>query len=417
MSTAPLPPPTAPSMISPHALSSMLQAFAGLRNLRAAAAMLGCLLLAVIVFVTSVTLIGGTLVPVLASLLALLLVYGGVHAAGVLLMEQARQQPMRPLRAAIGYGIVCVPKTIALLIAFGAAALAVYVLLALLIFVCKLPWLGPLLFAVVFPLSIVVAGFLFTALWIGLMITLAAIWDGASVTAALAKALAVLHKRLAETLVLFVLLGLLSGVLMAFVVGMLVWGVMPTMGLSIGILDVDPAGVGMMFGGFGGGGDFGGGDFGRGGRGDMGRMGSYLVAAGFGGGFLAALVATLLAQVTLMGVNLIYLQVTEGLDASATQDALQAGLAKARERAAEAGRAARESAERMKAQAEQMRAQAQQAHAQRSAARTAAAAPPGAASDADDETTQVVPPACPACAAAVGRDDVFCGACGQRLHG
>src|SRR5258706_371793 len=78
-------------------------------------------------------------------------------------------------------------------------------------------------------------------------------------------------------------------------------GLMPTIGLSASILG---------FGSFMGGGMMGGG------------AGSHAIAGAIGGGLLWALAATLVSQVWLLGLSLVFLRVSEGLDSADAQRAL-----------------------------------------------------------------------------------------------
>ena len=117
--------------------------------------------------------------------------------------------------------------------------------------------------------------------------------------------------------------------------------------------------------------------------------------------------ATLVAQVYLLGLNLVYLRVTEGLDTGSTEAALSQGFDQARRRAAELGHKAKEVADRAREQARQAA-----AAANRAAAPPAAAAPMGLPEAANPPVPQAaVASICPSCHAAVTADDMFCGVC------
>lgn len=393
--------------IAPDALSSMFQAIAGLRNLRAAAAMLGCFLAAWIVVALGAAVGRGSVgVGVLGSLVALIVGFSGIHASGVLLMDQARGVPGRSIRDAVVYGVMCVPKTIVLIIALVVVAIGVYLAIALLFFVSKIPGIGPVLFAVTFPLAVVLAGATFTALFVGVFLSLAAIWQGATIGGALVQTLTILRHRLVETVLLSIVVSVLAGIVGGVVGFILLTGFWPATGMALQVLGVsvgDLGGLSSML--------FGQPSFGRGGLG----AGGYAIAGLFGAGVLWAIAMTLLMQVGLLGINLVYLRVSEGLDSSATKGALQTRLAEARRKAAEVGQKARDAADRARANAEE-------AAAKRRAEASAAAA---AAASAAPEATPVAaaPPAvaattaatCPACNASVAPSDVFCGECGQEL--
>ncbi|HET6599986.1 MAG TPA: hypothetical protein VFG60_08490, partial [Burkholderiaceae bacterium] len=205
-------PDPAPAGVSASALSGMFAAVNGLRNGRALAAMLGCLFVAV--------LLGGLfslLAPRMGFFMAglgvvvfMVIALTGVNAAGVLLMDQARGTPLRGLVDAILYGLLCIPKFIALAIALFLLALIVFIALALLLLVCKIPGVGPILFVVVFPLSVVVAGLTVSGLTLCMFLALPAIWEGSTITRALAQTLAIVRSRLVEALLLMVVLWFLA---------------------------------------------------------------------------------------------------------------------------------------------------------------------------------------------------------------
>ena len=123
---------------------------------------------------------------------------------------------------------------------------------------------------------------------------------------------------------------------------------------------------------------------------------------------------TLVFQVSLLGANLAYLRVSEGIDSSGTERAMHERLEQAKRKATEMGQQAKEAAERARAQA------AQAADQRRAASAAAAAAPPAVAPTVVAPTVVAPPPAvantCPQCKSAVSAQDQFCGECGFRLR-
>jgi hypothetical protein len=107
-----------------------------------------------------------------------------------------------------------------------------------------------------------------------------------------------------------------------------------------------------------------------------------------------------------MGMGLVYLRVTEGLDSSAAEQALTEQMNTARRRAAELGEKAREAGERAR---EQARRPAQVAAA-------AAVAPAAIAAVAQAEAPSGRPGSvCPQCRKPVTDRDAFCGECGFKI--
>lgn len=386
--------------LSPDAFSSLFQAINGLRNRRALVAMLGCLVIGVLVagvFSVLATHLGYVM-AFLGGLAMFIASATGINAAGVLLMDQARGTPPRSLEAALVHGVLCIPKFILLALMLFLVAAAVFVALAIVYAVCKIPVLGPVLFVVVFPVSVVIFGLTLCGLFLGMFLALPAVWEGATITRAVAQTLAIARDRGVQSLLLLVVVGLLAGVVGLIVFGVLFSGLMPAVGMSAAILGGE--GFGSMF-------------FGSA------RAASatgYAIAAGMGAGLLWALAGSLVSQVYLLGLNIVYLRVTEGLDVAATEAALKARLDAAKRQAADLGQRAKHAAERARDTARPAPPRASQP-----AAPPPAPPPPTTSNQPRpmplESTTPAVAKAmtCPQCLSAVGKADVFCGVCGYRL--
>jgi hypothetical protein len=459
-----------PAGISANAFSSLFQAVNGVRNRRALAALIGCTVLGVLVAGLLMAMSGalGFVATLLAFLVYVVAVGTGVNAAGLLHMDGARGISPRSTVDALIAGLMCIPKLIVLGLALLAVEIAVFIVLAIVIFICKIPFLGPVLFVVVFPASVIVAGVTVVGLFLCLVLSLPAIWMGATITRALAQTLAIARSRLIETVLLLLFVGFLAFAVALIVFGVLFAGLLPTLGMSASIVG------------------FGGGMGGLGGM--MGMMqgggGGAMIAGAIGGLLLWAVAASLVGQVHLLGLCLVYLRVTEGLDLSATEAALRQTLDEARRRTAELGEKAKSAASRGAGSDSAMAASTGSAAAAAGASAAAASAgffepaasgatmqgpgavtpaytppaaphytpppaympPAGASVDPDislpfDEApaappaygvppayvpppaqpaTPVAPPAaaattCPQCLSPVTTEDVFCGVCGYRL--
>lgn len=391
--------------LSTDAFSSMFQAISGLRNRRALLAILSCLFAGVLVagLFSFMAARMGFFFAFLGGLVMFVAGATGVNAAGLLLMDQAKGVTARSLSDAVMGGLMCIPKFIALGLALLLVTLVVFIAVALLYLVCKIPFLGPILFVVVFPLSVVVLGLTLCGLFQCLFLALPAIWEGSSITHAIAQAFAIVRSRLVESMLLLMVVGFLSMVVGFIVFGVLITGLIPSTGLMAGILGGD--GLASVFGmlrGF---------DVDQGGYGGSGSGGvGHLAAAAVGGGLLWALAVSLVALVYLLGLNLVYLRVTEGLDVGATEAAMQAGFDDARRRAAELGQKAKDAAERARAQARASAASAQAGTAAAANPPAYSAAPTGSPSPAAPDATL-----CPKCTAPIGANDLFCGVCGFKL--
>ncbi len=319
-----------PAGMSANAFSSLFQAVNGLRNQRALVAMIGCTVLGVLVAGLLVA-VGGGLGGVLGALVWIVAVGTGVNAAGTLHMDHARGVAPRSTVDALAYGLMCIPKLIVLGLLLCAIAIAVFIVLAILFFICKIPFLGALLFAVVFPASVVVAGVTFFGLFLCMALSLPAIWQGAPIMRALTQTLAIARSRLVEAVLLLVFVSFLGFAVGLIVFGVLGFGLMPTLGLSASIVG---------FGGIGGMGGL------MGLAQGMGEGGGHVVAGMIGFFVLWAIAVSLVSQVNLLGLCLVYLRVTEGLDLSGTEAALRRSFDEARRRTAELGDKAKSAAQR-----------------------------------------------------------------------
>ena len=405
--------------LPPGTFSSLFKAIDGLRNLRALVAMLGCLVIGVLAagFFSLLATRLGFFFGFLGGLSMVVASAAGISAAGVLLMDQARSAPSRPLGDAVVYGLMCIPKFILLALTLWVVSLGVFVVIALAYLVCKIPVLGPVLFVAVFPLSVVMAGLTLTGLSLCMVLALPAIWEGAPILRAITQALAIARTRLVESLLMLVVLSLLAMAVGLVVFGILFAGLVPAVSMAAAFFGGDA--LGTMFGPL---------------HAQMADNGSYGLAAAIGGGLLWSLTGTLLALVYLLGLNIVYLRVTDDLDVSSTEEALRSRFDEAKRQATELGHKAKDAAERAR---EQARASAAAAQASMSAAvtraevptppaPTAAEVPPPAPTPLVDRPGRTAPPdsttpavakalTCPHCLSAVGKDDVFCGVCGYKL--
>jgi len=324
-------PEAAPAGLSGHAFSSLFHAVDGLRNRRAIVAMLGCAIVGVIVVGLLVAMTGtlSFFAALLAMLVWIVAIGTGVNAAGLLQMDHARGISPRSIADALAYGLMCIPKLIVIGLAFVAVEVAVFIVIALLLLLCKIPFLGPLLFVVVFPLSVIVIGVTIVGLFLCMVLSLPAIWQGATITRALAQTFAIVRSRLVEAVLLLVFVGFLCFAVASIIFGVLVTGLMPTLGMSYSLAGFSGLGVESIMAmpqGYGGGGQ--------------------AVAGAIGAALLWALAASLVGQVYLLGLSLVYLRVTEGLDLSASEAALRATFDDAKRRTAELGERARQAAHR-----------------------------------------------------------------------
>ncbi|CAM2190798.1 Zinc ribbon domain-containing protein [Burkholderia cepacia] len=356
----------------------------------------------------------------------------GYSAVGIVLMRDAQGEPVGFVDA-----LLQATFTVHRLIGVGvllAVGWVLFLLALLIVFlVCQIPGLGPLLYAIAYPLAAIVAGAIFAGMWyVGYPLAAPAIWQGNSTLQTAARLLQIGRRQLLGVIVRMFGLLLLVGVLSAVVLGILgtgaaiassisaatgtspLGGLMSTLG-GLGGFGRHAGAYGLgadaAEGGLGGLGGFGrhagayglGADAAEGGLGGLGgfdyRSMAYLGAYGFGNGLLVAIGLVIPFLTFVNGTCLIYLQTVSGVDFSATEEKLSQHVADAKRHAEQA-----------RERAADHLAKARASHAA-GAAGTASLPASDTASPATDEAT-----ACAQCHKPMAADDLFCGECGARRH-
>lgn len=303
---------------------------------------------ALVVFSTWLAVKAGIFMYLIGMLAAMVALLAGSSGVGIMLMDKARNEPVRSFSAAASAGLLCLPKFLLVGLVIFVATLAYSLLAALIYFVCKIPFIGGILAFVAHPTLVLVAAALLIALiWVIGPLMGPALWSGLSVKAALANVLSIARQRLLEVVlmevVLYVILGLISIMLFAGLVPATAY--LTSLALSI-TGDIN-AMAGMFMGG---------GYYGRGyggGFSPMGMMSNGSSTGIFAGlGVLYCVIGALLAQVAIMGMNLIYLQARESVNPDDAEDALDSLIGDVRKKAEEAKAQTMAAAERTMAAAE-----------------------------------------------------------------
>lgn len=297
-------------MHSTSQYTDLLRSLDGMKNWRATVLMIGSFILA-FVMVGATGLLGvligkpaiAMILSLLSSLIAALIAVFGINAAGIVLMRQALDQPQPGIAEALAGGMASFVKLLLIGLMFIGGWLVFILASVVLLFLCKIPYVGPVLYAVVFPLLVLLSGiaYLGTAFGGGLMAP--AIWRGATIRQALRQFWAILCGHLVETVIRFLLLVLLLAVVFGVLGGILVSGVSYTLALSSGVI----GGV-LVANSFTGSG--------------------HAVAMGFGTGFLGVLLAGGAFCAYTMGMISIYLGVCPMVDARANSQKTPAADAK-----------------------------------------------------------------------------------------
>lgn len=233
---------------------------------------------------------------IIGALSAAFIFLTGLSATGILLMDQAKGNEIRSIGSALFAGLVTLPSIIGLFLLLGLMVVAVVIVLAIILFACKIPGVGPLLYAFVFPVSVVLMGALFFA-YVNVIapLSMPAIWDGNGVIKVVAKLFSLARTNLLPVIIFQILLLLIVGLTATVTFGILAYGLFTVTPLSMMILPSGSAGqltsafAGMMMGG-----GFGGGD-------------GYLMAAGFGGAIIFMVASAVPVLTLIMGNCIIYL--------------------------------------------------------------------------------------------------------------
>ena len=231
--------------------------------------------------------------------------------------------------------------------------------------------LGGILAFVAHPILVLVAAALLIAMiWVVGPLMGPALWSGLSVKAALANVLSIARKRLVEVVLMEVVLYVILGLVCFMLFAGLVPATVSLTGMAMSITGDAGAMAGMFMGG----------GYGRGyggGFNPMGMMGGGSTGLIAGLGVLYCVVGALLAQVAIMGMNLIYLQARESVDPAEAEGALDSLIGDVRKKAEEAKAQTMAAAERTMAAAERAKQAASERLQEATAKPAATDTPPG----------------------------------------
>lgn len=356
-------------------LGALLRSFEGVRNWRALVLMIGGVVSAALVLYGGFNLLMhvdsmfmAKVIGLVVGVLALLLFLTGLNGAGLLLTDQIDRNPYRGLGQAFFGGIGCTLWAALALLLLVLALLVLWVVLAALTFLDRIPGIGPFFAFVLSGPTAVIFAFCFIFLTLGVPLMYVAIWRGHNALSAIGRSVDIVARRPLETFVHFLVLWLIVFSATVFAFGMLSWGSAVTLGIHA-LVGVSSS-LGDMGGGYGPGYGMGGGLLGRfpGMAGNMLSMG----AAGFSIGLACLLLFALICLIWLAGSLIVHDSLGAGVDASAAHR-MRSGLQDFKRKIDE------------------------------NRPRVAPSPPPSAVH------------ACPACGSVVTPGDLFCGNCGQRM--
>ncbi|MBJ2165978.1 zinc ribbon domain-containing protein [Acidovorax sp. IB03] len=356
---------------------------------------------------------------VLLALVAIVVGLAGISGAGACLSDLARKRPYRGL---VGYfiaGLLCLPKLLGAGLLMMLAALALFLALAVVFFICKIPVLGPLLLVVVVPVAVLAMAALMLALYVASSIVGPALWDGERVMHSLSITWHITRKYP------FAAIGkIVGGMLLSAIFASMLFGLITSASFTVGGLFAAVVGMG---------GDFGGG-MGYGMRHGMGggfnplavMMGSasgHVMGAGVGFSLVFALASAFVFLLPLMVGVLTWCEFSEKVDLDSIRQAADEKLQdmnnkmadlkeKAQVQAAAAAAAATAATQKTPAASPAAEQPSEATPAAPVAPTTAVAADPSAPAA---TAAPAAAPACPQCHGTVQVGDRFCEHCGHKL--
>ena len=348
---------------------------------------------------------------VLLALVAIVVGLAGISGAGACLSDLARKRPYRGL---VGYfiaGLLCLPKLLGAGLLMMLAALALFLALAVVFFICKIPVLGPLLLVVVVPVAVLAMAALMLALYVASSIVGPALWDGERVMHSLSITWHITRKYP------FAAIGkIVGGMLLSAIFASMLFGLITSASFTVGGLFAAVVGMG---GGFGGGMGYGMGGFNPMAI-MMGSASGHMVGAGVGFSLVFALASAFVFLLPLMVGVLTWCEFSEKVDLDSIRQAADEKLQDMNNKMAD------------------LKEKAQVQAAAAAAAATAATQKAPTASPAAEQPSEATPaapvapttavvtapaapaapaaaPACPQCHGTVQAGDRFCEHCGHKL--
>jgi hypothetical protein len=309
------------------------------------------------------------------ALLYALIAGTGVSATGIMLLDKARSAPARSTSDALVFGLICLLKFWLIALGVVVAALVIALAATIIYLICKIPGVGPLLLFFAHPMLVVGAGLLIFAASVFLSLVVPALWDGDTVTQAIAKAIAILKERFVTAVLYLIVMAFVTAIILGVIGAIILPGYFSMTTLAAGVIGANLVGgvstltdlpLALMQ--------------------SAGGQSGHVYAIMLDTAVLVMLCISAALQVQLMGINLVYLGASEGVDTDSAERMLKQQLDFARAKADEAKQRALVAAERAKQAAQQAK---------------IPAAPAGTR--------------CPKCNSTASPDDAFCENCGQKL--
>ncbi|MDB5818176.1 MAG: hypothetical protein JWQ11_1816 [Rhizobacter sp.] len=298
-----------PSLL--NALASIVSAVEATRNLQVLTLLLGVFATAgLLVAMTEASLARDALawaIPEGAA--AIMVAFYGASAAGLMLMDEARGGTSRDIEEAIGDSLAIGHRLVGVFLIVAVACAGLLAVIVGLLWLCKLPLVGVVLFGAVTPVTVVGAGLAALALAaVVVPMTAPAIWSGRSPLSTVRQLAGFVRYRLPTAALLMGAVSLLTAGVAAIVTFVVVSGGRLVSQAAVVVLGIDVPPEQLMAG-----------LFGHGLR-SLGAAGAPVDATGYtaaaltGGGVVFALALVLPGLVYLRGACTVYLALSDTQD-------------------------------------------------------------------------------------------------------
>lgn len=302
----------------------------------------------------------------IGALLSSVVLFTGFSSVGILLMDQIKSNPPRALSNTLFVGLATLPSFLGLVMLEFVVAISIVVILAIVLFICKIPVIGPLLYTFVYPIMVVIIGVVyFSLVFVVNPLAAPSIWDGNNVMQSIAK-LGQLGKSALlpvalNQLVLDLMVAVVAGILSLIAgIGISFASRLSSMILSSGqnnsMIGMIQGLSGMITGG------------------STGEVGGYVMGYMFGSVILFSIVISIPMLILISGNCLIFMQYARNIDTAEIEEKIRGGVVAMKDKA----NAAREQLKQAKAPISNSL-------------------------------------ACPNCHSAIFSADLFCGGCGEKL--
>ncbi len=247
----------------------------------------------------------------LSALSVIVLIWGG-NAVGIMTIDDMALRPPRSASVLWRDALSASQQMVMVLLTVILCSLLALLALTLLLLICRLPILGPWLYAAVLPLATVVAAMvLFVFPVFVLALSAPAIWCGVDASTSLIQIWSVIRRRLPAATAWLLVSAAITATICLLLLGVLALGFWLVNAMSVSLLGTPgawPTGL------------FAAEDF-------LGaRDSNYTHAANVGVVAIKALVCTVVGSVGLRGISLVYRHVLTGLDTEPEQQFVQAAL-------------------------------------------------------------------------------------------